>query len=196
MLRLRRKRCGHSPNDVALRANIWYNLNEVSIMISDIWGWIVENKDFLIALIALILTVLQLIVSFIKNREKYKIFADKIELITIENKKVLLINMSIVNYSSSTLNITKMHFINKNDRVLCNLNKTWSGEHYYPKFPETDIPRTERIFSVQFPISVQPNGAASVLIRFESINDFVIYDNLLKVEVSTSKTVRKILIKC
>lgn len=165
-------------------------------MISDIWAWIVENKDFLIALIALILTVLQLIVSFIKNREKYKIFADKIELITIENKKVLLINMSIVNYSSSTLNITKMHFINKNDRVLCNLNKTWSGEHYYPKFPETDIPRTERIFSAQFPISVQPNGAASVLIRFESINDFVISDNLLKVEVSTSKTVRKILIKC
>ena len=89
-----------------------------------------------------------------------------------------------------------MHFINKNDRVLCNLNKTWSGEHYYPKFPETDISRTERIFSAQFPISVQPNGAASVLIRFESINDFVISDHLLKVEVSTSKTVRKILIKC
>lgn len=56
-------------------------------MISDIWAWIVENKDFLIALIALILTVLQLIVSFIKNREKYKIFADKIELITIEIKR-------------------------------------------------------------------------------------------------------------
>jgi len=71
------KRCGLA-NDVAIRANIWYDLNEVSRMISDIWAWIVENKDFLIALIALILTVLQLIVSFIKNREKNIIFNKRI----------------------------------------------------------------------------------------------------------------------
>ncbi len=160
-------------------------------MFKCIWIWVVKNKDFLIAFIALILTILQFIFSCLKKREKYQIIAEKMNL-TTGNMNILLVNMSIINYSSSVLNITKMHFINPKDKVLCNLNKTWSGEHYYPKFPETDIPITERIFSVQFPISVQPNGAISVLVRFESVNDFIVLDNCLKIKVSTTKSTRKI----
>lgn len=75
------------------------------------------------------------------------------------------------------------------------MNKTWSGEHYYPQFPETDIPRTERIFSAQFPISIQPNGAVSELIRFESDENISIMNDFLILEISTNKKTRKMCIK-
>ncbi len=170
-------------------------MNGVKQVFVQIWKWIVNNKDFLIALIALIFTILQYVSSRIRNKEKYEIKADKVEIITVENKTVLLIKMSIINCSSSTLHITKMIFANSNNNILCNLNKTWSGEHYYPKFPETDIPRTERIFSAQFPISIQPNGAVSELIRFESDEKISIMSDCLMLEISTNKKTRKICIK-
>ena len=164
-------------------------------MFAHIWKWIVNNKDFLIALFALIFTISQYVFSRIKNKEKYKIIADKVETCRVGNKNVLLINMSIINCSSSTLNITRMFFVNSKKNILCNLNKTWSGEHYYPKFPETDIPITERIFSAQFPISVQPNGAVSELIRFESDEDVFVEDNCLVLQISTNKKTRKLCVK-
>ena len=164
-------------------------------MFEFIWKLIIDNRDFLIALVALFLTILQFIISCVKNHEKYEIIADKVDLSSNGNKNTLLLSMSIFNCSSSPLNITKIYFINEKSKVLCKLNKTWCGEHYYPKFPETDLPRTERIFSAQFPISIQPNGAMSVLIRFDSIENFIILDNCLKLEVSTIKNVRKISIK-
>ena len=78
-------------------------------MFVQIWKWIVNNKDFLIALIALILTISQYVSSRIRNKEKYEIMSDKVELVTVGNKTVLLIKMSIINCSSSTLHITKMN---------------------------------------------------------------------------------------
>ena len=164
-------------------------------MFVQIWKWIENNKDFLIALIALILTISQYVSSRIRNKEKYEIMSDKVELVTVGNKTVLLIKMSIINCSSSTLHITKMVLANSNNNIICNLNKTWSGEHYYPQFPETDIPRTERIFSAQFPISIQPNGAVSELIRFESDENISIMNDFLILEISTNKKTRKMCIK-
>lgn len=163
-------------------------------MLKQIWEWIVSNRDFLIALIALIFTLLQFINSRIKNKEKYEIIIHNVETYTDVNKNVLLINMSIINCSSSTLNITKMFFVNSNKNILCKLNKTWSGEHYYPKFPETDIPITERIFSAQFPISIQPNGAVGELIKFESDESFIVNDDCLILRISTNKKTRKLCI--
>ena len=164
-------------------------------MFKVIWMWIIDNRDFLIALVALFLTILQFIISCVKNQEKYEIIVNKVDLSSNGNNNTLLLSMSIFNCSSSPLNITKIHLINEKSKVLCKLNKTWSGEHYYPKFPETDIPRTERIFSAQFPISIQPNGAMSVLVRFDSAENFIIPDNCLKLEVSTIKNIHKISIK-
>lgn len=46
--------------------------------------------------------------------------------------------------------------------------KSWCGERYYPQFPETDLPRTERIFSSEFPLNIQQNGANNVLVKFET----------------------------
>ena len=84
-------------------------------MFVQIWKWIVNNKDFLIALIALILTISQYVSSRIRNKEKYEIMSDKVELVTVGNKTVLLIKMSIINCSSSTLHITKMVLANSNN---------------------------------------------------------------------------------
>ena len=158
-------------------------------------NWVFDNKDFLLALIALILTVIQFVISCVNNKEKYKVLVDNTDLSTVGNKNVLLVRMTIINSSSSTLNITKIFFLNKKDIILCKLNKTWSGERYYPKFPETDIPRTERIFSAQFPISIQPNGAVNELIRFESDKDFDIMNDYLVFKISTNKKTRKIRVK-
>ena len=48
-------------------------------MFKAIWMWIIDNRDFLIALVALFLTILQFIISCVKNQEKYEIIADKID---------------------------------------------------------------------------------------------------------------------
>ena len=54
-------------------------MNKVIQMFVQIWKWIVNNKDFLIALIALILTISQYVSSRIRNKEKYEIMSDKVE---------------------------------------------------------------------------------------------------------------------
>ena len=49
-------------------------------MFKAIWMWIIDNRDFLIALVALFLTILQFIISCVKNQEKYEIIVDKVDL--------------------------------------------------------------------------------------------------------------------
>ena len=96
--------------------------------------------------------------------------------------------MTIVNKSDAPLNITQIYFIDGKTEYLCYLKKQWSGEHYYPVFPETDIPRTERIFSANFPLALQPNDAKSELIRFSITSNISIKkEDIIKLKIVTSK---------
>ncbi len=144
-----------------------------------------NNISTIISILALVLTLVQYICGLIKNRESYKMLVDNVQVTQRGKKSFVLLTMTILNNSSSNLNITTIYYINGTDEFLCNIKKSWCGERYYPQFPETDLPRTERIFSAEFPLSIQPNGANNVLVKFE-IDD----------QIEIKKNDRIVIFKC
>lgn len=61
------------------------------------------------------------------------------------------------------------------------------AERYYPLFPKTAIPRTERIFSADFPISLYPKGAINALIEFKIDGMKKIENQAIQLKVVTNK---------
>ena len=102
---------------------------------------------------------------------------------------IIILWFNIINKSSSPLTITGLNYYDGNKKYFCMIRKQWIGEHYYPQFPETDIPRTERIFSANFPICLQPNDARFEVIKFElpQREDIIKKGNIVTVEVITDK---------
>ena len=130
--------------------------------------YIRNNIDTIISVLALSLTLWQYISGLIKRRENYKVKIDNVQTAQTGRKNFVLLSMTILNNSASNLNITRMYLVEKKQQFLCHIKKSWCGERYYPQFPETDLPRTERIFSSEFPLNIQQNGANNVLVKFET----------------------------
>lgn len=141
--------------------------SDVNNQIKIILQFLYNNWQPITTILALVLSLYQLIDTKVKHRVKFYIQIDNAQcLVKDQDVSNLLLSITIVNKSVLPLNITQIWFTDKNKEYLCSLKKQWVGEHYYPIFPETDIPRTERIFSTDFPITLQPNGAKSELVKF------------------------------
>lgn len=139
-----------------------------------------ELISITISVIALLSSITQWICSFISKRTNIKVQLLK----NYINESGLNILFEINNNSSNPVSITSM-VINKTYK--CVINKMWIGERYYPTFPETDIPRTERIFSAQLPINLQPHQSWIGVIIFENIDIKVNNDTNFNLLVNTNK---------
>ena len=125
-----------------------------------------------IATLAMLLSLWQLISSALKKRTKLRLTIENVQQERLPQRKETILLCTIVNHSDSPINITRMMLVAKDgNQISCNLRKIMIGEHYCPNYPETDIPRTERVFSVQFPISLIPHGAVSEHVVFSSSLD-------------------------
>lgn len=135
------------------------------------------NKDtftLLIAIAGFLLSAGQLIYALWSKRINLSIELQNIETSFHSNKDRNTFLLTICNNSSSSISITKMILIdNLKKEYSCLLTHRWISERYYPTFPETDIPRTERVFSVDFPIVLDAHQSIMGSIVFDLPKDTV-----------------------
>lgn len=163
-------------------------------MVLDLLEKNIEIVSLIISIFALTISILQIIYNQIKKIENFNICIDNAQAFSVPGSSSLICSLMITNNSLSVLNINRIYFIKNGQEYLCYLKKQWCGEHYYPKFYETDIPRTERVFSSDLPISISPQGATSKLIRFKlPFNDLVLKSgDIIDLKIVTSKNTKKI----
>ena len=126
----------------------------------------------IVSTLAILLTLWQLISASLKRRTKLSLTIENVQQAHLAGRKETIILCTIVNHSDAPINITRMVLVSKErDEISCNLRKRMVGERYYPNYPESDLPRSERIFSVQFPISLSAHGATSEQVVFSSSCD-------------------------
>lgn len=155
---------------------------------------VTEIVSLCLSAMALVLSIFQIAKTAWEKREKYKLIVDNIQIIKSSSNSGIILNITIVNNSTAPLNITRISYVAKNKNVyLCFLSKKWCGEHYYPKFPETDIPRTERIFSADFPICIPSLGAKRSIVKFEidSAEAFPSDLNNIRLQIATNNKIKE-----
>gem|GEM_PF-3545497 len=152
-----------------------------------------------ISIIAFVLSVSQLIYGLLSNRTliSAKIYA--LEISKTENSVKHTFLMFFNNASSEPISIARVLIIDKSkNKHPCYLDHKWIGDCYYPKFPETDIPRTERRFSVDFPINISPKSAFTGCVKFSIPLDVDVFqdDNEIEFSIETNKANKTLKLKC
>lgn len=115
-----------------------------------------ETITLIIAVAGFLLSVAQLIYGIYSNRTHFSVEIKNVEKARWNNKNVYIFTFLINNLSSAPLVITQVSTQN----VICRLNRKRIGEIYHTKYPETDIPCTERIFSSELPINLTSYASA------------------------------------
>ena len=135
-------------------------------------GFLENHYSDVVATLAILLTLWQLISASLKKRTKLSLTIENVQQARLPQRKETILLCTIVNHSDSPINITRMMLVSKEgNEISCNLCKVMIGERYYPQYTESDLPRSERIFSVQFPISLSAHGATSEQVVFSSSCD-------------------------
>ncbi|MBQ3431958.1 MAG: hypothetical protein IJG23_04155 [Clostridia bacterium] len=132
-------------------------------------SFFINNRETILGIltvIAFVLSVGELISKIIKNRTNYSVDLINANVYEFEDKNQLLSSFIIVNKSSAPLTITMFEFINDDVPYMCILKRIAIAEHYHNKYPETDIPITERIYSTEIPINLSPKQAVMCHIPF------------------------------
>lgn len=140
-----------------------------------------ELITLIIAVLGLVLSVLQWIYTFYSKRTNFSMSIEKFQLNHHSLYDRAIITLMIWNKSSAPLTITRMSI----NSVNCLIKHQWIGDRYYPKFPECDIPITERDLSPDFPITLAPHGGGlySIIFDFKK-NTFM--EKLVTIVVQTS----------
>lgn len=94
--------------------------------------------------------------------------------------------------SSSPLIITRMYV----NEVQCYLTHQFVGEHYFPHFPESDIARTERILSTDFPINIVANSGVMHKIIFNFKDKSFTIGNSIEITVQTTNRMKTYKLYC
>ena len=152
-----------------------------------------ENITTVIAVISLVLTIGQLLYTCYRRRVNFSIELQAYQSTLVHvtddpahpEKDNHVFFLTIINYSSSPVVLTKFYIYDEaGNKYLCRLRNTWVGEAYYPKFPETDIPRTDRKLSPDFPICLGAEQARNESIVFKIPKDTKIFtENSFSFEV-------------
>lgn len=120
-----------------------------------------------IAILSLILSSTQWIYTLYKNRTNFSMSLERFQWYEKPEYDYNqgIFTFMICNLSTAPLTITRMTI----KKTSCLITHQWIGDHYYPKFPETDIPTTERQLSPDFPITIAPNGSGlySIVFHFD-----------------------------
>lgn len=142
-----------------------------------------KTLTFIIALAGFILSLSQWIYVLYSKRTNFNVTIENVE--KADSRHIYTFTFIIKNLSSAPLVITRTSINNVN----CLLLPCWIGERYYPKYEETDIPVTERVFSSGMPLNIPSNSSVIHTIAFKipSDTDFIL-ENPATVLFSTDKT--------
>lgn len=125
------------------------------------------NKDVILYCIsgaAFVMSTFQTIVYVVRKLAKIKF--------DVLNKEVafsgVVLTFRFTNLSDLPISIHSIDIVTS-DKITysCQLLKEWISERYYPKFPETDIPRTERVYSTEFPTNLDSYQSSMYFVMFE-----------------------------
>jgi hypothetical protein len=136
----------------------------------------------IISIAGFVLSSAQWVYTLYCKRTNYKIFVEKFEWYKHEDRNTCILSLSIQNLSNSPLIITRMSI----NGTQCHLSHQFVGEHYYPHFPECDIPCTERILSADFPINIVPNSGMMHKVVFDFTDKSFTIGKLVELEVQTT----------
>ncbi|WP_320920282.1 hypothetical protein [Eisenbergiella porci] len=107
--------------------------------------------------------------------------------------------INIDNNSSSPISITKLLIMEKNGLFTrCYLVPAYKGETYFPRYPETDLPLTNRILSASFPINLAASESTLQRIVFKLDKNADIYgpNNTVTFQVITNKRNKTFILHC
>lgn len=140
-----------------------------------------ELITLIIAILGFILSAIQWGYTFYCKRINFSMSIEKFEPGHSDLYDRAIFTLMIWNNSSAPLTITRMSINNVN----CSITHQWVGEHYYPTTPESDIPRTERHLSPDFPITLAPHGGGLYPIVFNFKKNTAL-EKLVHIVVQTS----------
>lgn len=125
------------------------------------------NKDVILYCIsgaAFVMSTFQTIVYIIR-----KLANIKFDVLNKESAfSGIVLTLRFTNLSDLPISIHSIDIVTS-DKITysCQLLKEWISERYYPKFPETDIPRTERVYSTEFPTNLDSYQSSMNFVKFE-----------------------------
>lgn len=145
-----------------------------------------------IAIGGFILSSTQWIYTLYCKRVNFKVSIEKFEWYEYEKFNRCTLTLSIENLSNLPLIITRMNIGN----VQCYLSHHWIGERYFTKFPETDIPCTERILSADFPINIVANSGTMHGIVFDFYDKSLTLGKLIELKIQTTNKLKTFTLYC
>lgn len=158
-----------------------------------------ENILAAISIIAFIISTSQLIVAIFNKRVKLTVTIQNFMKFEFDAYDTYIFFISFENSSSSDISITNMFMLDANNNHFgCSLTHKFVGERYYTKFHETDIPITERILTVDFPIAIEPNGVRMEFLHFNNDKKSKVFDSNQKVQfcLFTNKKKLNVTLSC
>lgn len=145
-----------------------------------------------ISILGLILSSSQWIYTLYCKRTNFKMSIEKFEWYDKGDFNRCILTLSIQNLSNSPLIITRMRIHN----IQCHLSHRWIGERYFPEFPETDIPRTERILSADFPINIVAKSGTMHKVVFDFNDKSLILERIIEIVVQTTNKSKTFILFC
>ncbi|SEU09644.1 hypothetical protein SAMN05443270_3114 [Lacrimispora sphenoides] len=164
-------------------------------------NYLVSHKDLVtltIAILSLFLSISQIIYTALRKLTRFSIDIQNYEFSDISLRDEYTFLLCIINHSTSPFAITRISIVTSDKEYPCYVNHKWIGERYYPKFPESDIPRTERFFSENLPIQLTGNQCFIGFISFPIERGVTIFDenNRIKLKFTTNKGQKTLVAKC
>ncbi|WP_143322958.1 hypothetical protein [Clostridium sp. HBUAS56010] len=163
--------------------------------------YLVCHKDLitlLIAIFSLVLSMGQITYTALGKITRFSVDIQNYEFSGRAKNDDYTFLLYIINHSYNPIALTRIIIITSDGEYPCYINHKWIGERYYPKFPDTDIPRTERFFSEDFPIQLTGNQCFSGFVSFPVDKDKSIFndDNQVKLKILTNKGTKTFLLNC
>lgn len=161
----------------------------------DFWN---EYHTDIVSWLALILTVVQWGQRVYKNRINLSVALENMDHECVGNRIECILVFSVINNSTAPINITRVMLQDESMWVPSRLRHAPVFIHNWPTFPESDIPRSERTFSTDFPVHLESRGAASIVAIFRrelDAKDFV-EGEYLKIRFVTDKKDIDFELKC
>lgn len=161
-------------------------------MLSTIVKFVAENKSLLTTVIAIagfVLSLFQFIHSLWSKRTNISVSLETLRTLNVENEQSIKLGLILQNNSSSAIIITRISLLLGHCRTSypCVLTHRWVAERYHPKYNETDIPITERIFSADFPISLQPSQGIFEIVLFDIPANVKLSNDFIALKIITNK---------
>lgn len=163
--------------------------------------FLISHKDLItlsIAILSLLLSITQIVHTALSKLTRFSVDVQNYEFSDISNRDEYTFLFCIINHSTSPFAITRISIIAPQEEYPCYVNHKWIGERYYPKFPETDVPRTERFFSEDLPVQLTGNQCFIGFISFPVEKGVTIFDKnkQVKLKFTTNKGQKTLVSKC